>query len=188
MKVALSNLNWVDIFCLILLIRILYVAVKQGIVIEIFKLLGSFSSVFFASHYYSALSTAIPSGIKCPRVVADMLSFIALIIAGYLLIFLLRIAFFRFFKIEAAQTIDKWAALLIGAIRGTLVISITLLFFLLTSAQYLSASIKSSFLAVKAVNIAPRAYAGMWENIMSKFIINDEINSGIFEVAQRGSE
>jgi len=182
---SLSELNWIDIFGLIVLIRISYVAIRQGIVVELFKLLGCISAVFFASHYYTVLSEAFPSAVKFPQVLAEVFSFITLILIGYFLVFLLRAVFFRFFKIEASALIDKWGAALIGIIRGLLVVSLILLFFLLTNVRYLRRSINSSFAGVRVSRIAPRVYAGVWENLVSKFYSGRDINSAVFELLER---
>ena len=48
----LKGLNWVDVFVVILLIRITYIAVKTGLSVEVFKSLGTVCAVYLALHYY----------------------------------------------------------------------------------------------------------------------------------------
>jgi uncharacterized membrane protein required for colicin V production len=52
----LQQFNWVDVFVVILLLRIIYCAIKNGIFIEFFKLLGMLLSCYLFLHYYTKLS------------------------------------------------------------------------------------------------------------------------------------
>ena len=53
---SLKQINWVDIFAVILLIRVCYISIKTGFLTEIFKLLGTVCAILLACHYYVRVS------------------------------------------------------------------------------------------------------------------------------------
>ena len=53
---VMKQFNWVDIFSLILIFRICYIASKRGMSVEFFKLLGTIFSIYLALHYYTLIS------------------------------------------------------------------------------------------------------------------------------------
>ncbi len=52
----ISRFNWVDIFVLIIIFRIGYVAMITGIRTEVFNFCGVICAIYLSSHYYTALS------------------------------------------------------------------------------------------------------------------------------------
>ena len=51
----IKQFNWVDIFVIILSVRVLYIAVKNGLPVELFKLLGTIAAIYLSLHYYTIL-------------------------------------------------------------------------------------------------------------------------------------
>ena len=55
----IQHFNWVDIVIIIVFLRIGYVSLKTGILIEVFKFLGALSAIYISSHYYTNLSDSL---------------------------------------------------------------------------------------------------------------------------------
>ena len=49
----ISKFNWIDILAFIVLVRILYIAVSKGFVVEFFKCIATFLSLSFSFHYFT---------------------------------------------------------------------------------------------------------------------------------------
>jgi uncharacterized membrane protein required for colicin V production len=181
----LKQFNWVDIFVVILLIRISYVAIKNGAFPELFKFLGVVLGTYLSLHYYTKLADFLKTFVKSEVAsieLFDLLSLIILIVLGYIIAALLREGLMRFIKVEVLSTVNKWAALILGLLRGILVSSLLIYLFSLPVISYLKKSAADSFLSRRIVKVAPSVYQGIWNNFMSKFMPQEKFNQAILEV------
>ena len=181
----LKQFNWVDIFFVVLLIRICYVSVKNGFPAELFKLLGTLLAVYLSLHYYIDLSGYITSYTNAKNLSLEYLtviSFAALAILGYFVFALLGKIFSRFLKMEAAPKLNKWGGLILGMARSFLLMSLIIFIFLVSSNQYLMHSVNNSYSGKRLFKIAPAAYTWLWDSVMSKFRAQEKFNSAVLEV------
>lgn len=185
----LSRLNWLDIAALILLLRIYYTALSSGIAAELFKLLGTVGAVYISFHYYTSVSDKL-SGLmpvleqKMPLEFLDLLCFIFLIAGGYVLFILLRLAFQRFIKMEAAPRLNKWGGFILGLARGLLAASILLFMLTISSVSYLKQSVARSTCAEYLFGVAPSAYRALWNGVLSRFMTGEKFNQTVQEVEE----
>jgi uncharacterized membrane protein required for colicin V production len=180
-----TQINWIDILIVIILSKICYTAFRTGLKIEIFKLLGTLASVYLALHYYTNISDNFRGpNQKLPLEFMDFLSFIVLLIVGYLVFFSLRLLFFLFIKIEAEPNINKWVGLVLGIARGFLTASLIAFLLMISSLEYLKTSVKSSYLGRTFIQIAPNTYTWIWNSITSKFMVQEKFNDTIREVQE----
>ncbi len=180
----LKQFNWVDIFFAILLIRICYVAVKNGFPVELFKFLGTLLAAYLSLHYYTNLSDYITSynATKALSIeYVSVISFIALVILGYIILALLGRLFSRFLKMEAAPKLNKWGGFILGIARSFLLMSLVIFVFLISSSQYLMHSVDNSYSGKYLFKIAPTAYTWLWDNVMSKFRPQEKFNSVVLK-------
>ncbi|MBU0547429.1 MAG: CvpA family protein [Candidatus Omnitrophica bacterium] len=183
---VLQQLNFLDIVILIILFRICYIAVKTGLIIEFFKLLGLLFSIYIASHYYTSLSDMIqrhyiPKAI--PLEFVDFVIFIILVSAGYLFFVLLRSVFYRFMKMEAVPKLNKYGGLVLGLARGYFTIGLLTYILMISSVSYLSSSVKRSYLGSRVSSVSAQTYNWIWESIFSKFSPQEKSNSIVSEVS-----
>ena len=183
--------NWVDIFVIISLVRIGYVSFKTGFTIELFKLLGIILATYISLHYYIRFSDLIfhqgASSEKMPVEFSDFISFMLLAIAGYMFFVLLRSVFYRFMKMEAAPTLQKWGGLVLGMVRGFLFVGLITFMFVTSSIAYLKDSVQSSYSGSSTFKIAPSTYSWIWNNLSSKFMDNEKFNQTVIEVQEKES-
>lgn len=170
----LKQFNWVDIFVVIALFRMGYIATKNGLPTELFKLLGTISAVYLSMHYYTLWAGLLKGYIAIKS--ADFLAFIVLVILGYLVFMLLGKLFLRFIQMEAAPNLNKWGGFILGVIRGVLAVSLIIYVFVISPFGYLKNSVNKAYSAKALFKVAPDTYAWLWNNIMSKFRPEEKIN------------
>lgn len=174
---TIRQFNWVDIFAVILLIRTGYIAIRNGLPVEFFKLLGTVAAIYTAMHYYLRLAGLI--GGRFP-----FLFFIVLALFSYLVSVILRNLFYRFIKMEATPRLDRWGGFILGIIRGVFLISLLMFFFLILPGDYFKNSVKGSYSGRYLARIAPATYSKLWNGLFSKFMSQEKINQTINETLQ----
>lgn len=181
----LKELNWVDIFVVILLIRMCYISVKSGFVTELFKLFGTVCAIYLACHYYIRVSNSINSHIalmETELAVLNFLAFFVLAFLSYLVIAIFRMTFLILMRTEAVTLLNRWGALMLGIVRCALLTS--LLFFAITISgiSYFNASLSNSFSSHKLLRLTPRVYTSLWNTLMFRFTGRAAFNEAVFEV------
>lgn len=187
---VLRRINWVDILVIIILFRIGYVAIKNGLSAELFKFMGTLLAVYLSLHYYTALADWVRQrlGVDTERVpleFLDFICFVVLTIAGYLVFVLLRLAFYRLIKMEAAPRLNQWGGFVLGIARGFLLIGLVIFMLVISSVSYLKTSVANSYSGRQLIKVAPDTYSWLWDNILSKFMPTEKFNQTAVEV-QKG--
>lgn len=184
----LKQFNWVDIVIVFLLLKIGYASVKNGFVVELFKLLGTVFSVYIAFHYFAIFSDLlmrrVPGEQGFPLEFMDFLTCSALLLAIYMLFALARNLFCHLVKMEAVPTLSKWGGLLLGAGRGIIASSLVVFLLFISTINYLSISAKGSYLGKRLFNASVFTYEAVWNGVMSKLSSRDRLNSTVMEIKQ----
>lgn len=183
----LRQLNWLDFFVVILLFRIGYIAIKNGLPIELFKLLGTLLAVYLAMHYYTSWSNFVGERLGQGKIAfkfLEFLSFLVLVILGQLVFVFLRSVFWRFIKMEATPKLNKWGGLILGMGRAVLVASLIMYILVVSSIGYLRNSIKDSYSGKRLFKMAPTTYSVLWNNLASKFMSKEKFNEATLRVQE----
>jgi uncharacterized membrane protein required for colicin V production len=183
----IKQFNWIDIFIIILLFRICYIAIKNGLIAELFKLSGTILAVYLSFHYYTYLSDIVRQrfiGQKLSLEFLDFLCFAFLAVLGYLALVLCRQVFSYFIKMEALPQLNRWGGLILGISRGFLLSSLIIFVLFISSIAYLKNSVIHSYFGGRLFKIAPTTYSKVWFGFASKFIPQEKYNSTIQEVEQ----
>ncbi len=186
-----KQFKWVDVFVIIVLLRICYVSFKTGFTIELFKLFGTMAAIFFPLHYYTLFSDRVTQGAatqKMPLEFIDFISFIVLSITSYAVFILLRGVFHRFIKMEAVPTLNKWGGLILGIARGFLLTGLLMYMLVISSVSYFGNTVANSYSGKSLFSIAPVTYSWVWYNIASKFTAGGKINNTVLEVQNNFSK
>lgn len=180
----LKQINWVDIFIVIVLLRISYVAVNTGLPIEIFKILGTLAAIYLSLHYYSSFAGTLQKFLGFSSIsvgIYNLISFIGLAILGYMVFLILRNFLSRLMNLETVTVLNRWAGLALGTIRGFLLSSLLIFMLVISGAGYFKASIKDSYSGKFVFKIAPAAYNLLWKGVASKFITWEKSNKNVAE-------
>lgn len=184
LSTVINNINWVDITLLILLLRISYIAVKNGFPQELFKLLGTIAAVFFSMHYYLFLAGFIRSRLGVESTAwgsLEMAVFIALIILSQLVFAVIGKIFSKALRVEALPALNKWGGFILGLARGVLVGSLLIFVLLLSGAGFLNKSVKDSYSGRYIAGVAPAVYSSLWQGFFSKFFSGDKFNDTVLQ-------
>lgn len=157
---VITKINWVDILAVILMLRISYVAFRDGLSHEIFPLIGSILIMALAIRYYTVLGSSVSRNMmNMPVELANFLSFLMLVIALGFLVKLLRIALDKIVKVQWHPIMEKFGGLAIGIVKAYIITGIVLMTLSLMPLSYLSRSIKDKSLTGKYILMAgPRIY------------------------------
>jgi uncharacterized membrane protein required for colicin V production len=182
----IEHFNWIDIGAIIVLFRVCYIALKNGLIAEFFKTLGTIFAIYISLHYYIPLSVLIRSRIASGHETVfpfmDFVLFVILSISAYLIFVFFREAFSRFIKTEALPSINKYGGLLLGIARAFLLIGLIMFALVISSIDYLKNSVTNSYSGDNLLKIAPTAYTLLWDNVVSKFSGKDDFNKTILDV------
>lgn len=181
-----QRFNWLDVFVAILLFRVCYIAVKTGIFIEFFKLLGTLFACFIALHNYTKLAdfarARIPSSSLLSLELWDFLALFVLAVLSYLFFALLRETFFRLVKTQAVSLLNKWGALFLGIARGLILCSLIIFLMSVPVLDYLENSVVKSFSGKRLIKVSTGVYAYFWNSLASKFMPQEQSNKVVLEV------
>lgn len=181
-----KQFNWVDILAIILLFRIGYIAIKNGLSVELFKLLGTILAIYLSLHYYTLFSGWLVRADAKPATVAflNLTSFLVLAILGYLVFLLLRVIFYRFIKMEAVPRLNKWGGFVLGILRGFLLTGLIVFMLVASNIDYLKSCVKDSYLGRYLFKVAPKTYACLWNGFASKFMTKEKFNKTVLKLKE----
>lgn len=182
---TIRQFNWVDIFVVILLIRVCYIAVKTGLPVEFFKLLGTVLAIYLSLHYYTGLSDVISQRLGVKIISLDFLGGICAInlaLLGYGIFIAMRFGFCRFIKVEAVPRLNKWGGFALSLIRAVLLIGLIIFILLVSSIDYLKSSVVNSYSGKYLFKSASNTYTWLWDNLMSKYMPGEKFNKNISEL------
>jgi len=176
----IQKLNWIDVVIILVVLRAFYIGLKRGCVNEIFQLMAILASIFVVFHYYLFCSSLLVNRVFLKSEIAKSLTFLVLWALVALVSKFVRGGVSLMFKIEAKSFFDKLGGLSIGILRGLLVSSLLLAFFMTTSSEYLVRNVKGSYLSSRVAPLAPSVYKFVFKGFVSKYFPNEKMNQEIF--------
>lgn len=184
----IQQLNWLDIFVVIVLFRMSYVAVKNGILGEFFKLAGTISALYLSLHYYTTLSDSVKAKFMPKTIPLDFLDFLCFLLlaeAGYLFFVLLREGITHLIKFEVIPKLNKFGGLVLGIARALLFSSLVMFCLAISTMSYFQKSVDTSYSGKRLLGIAPATYAKIWNGVASKFMLKEKFNPTVDEVTKK---
>jgi membrane protein required for colicin V production len=173
----LSRANWVDLLVVTLMIRTVYVSLKDGLSHEIFPLLGSVLTLILGLHYYGRLGSML-YGVAgmIPLSMLKLASFLAIIVISGFILKMLKILVDAVIKVTWHPFIEKFGGMLAGVLRGMVVTSMALICLALVPLSYLQWSIKErSVSGMFFLRIGP----GIYRTVSGGRIDDGRITDGI---------
>jgi len=157
----LSRINWVDVFVVILMARMSYVAFMDGLSHEIFPLIGSIVVFVLSLHYYKSLGDMISQGMgNIPSEITNLLGFVILVVISGFVVKFLKIIIDKIVKVQWHPVIEKFGGLFAGIVKAYIITAIVLTMMALIPLSYLQWSIKDRSLTGKYVLMAgPEIYS-----------------------------
>lgn len=151
----ITKVNWVDILVAILMLRISYVAFRDGLSHEIFPFIGSILIIVLATRYYAVIGSLISGNMmNMPLELANFLSFFVLVVVLGMLVRLLRLLLDKIVKVEWHPIMEKFGGLAVGIMKAYVVTGIVLMTISLMPLSYLQWSIRERSLTGKYILMA----------------------------------
>ncbi len=178
----LAKINWVDILIVLVSVRIIYVGIKNGFIMELFKLGGVVFAIFISFHYYTKLSQILQNHSGISHGTADFLCFGFLWGVVVLIFKFIREGLMLVFKVEALSLVDQWGGLLLSIIRGALTGSLVLVFLQVSGVEYWKNHARKSFFSPYLAQLSPKCYEAAYERIVSKFFPTEKLNPAVLKL------
>lgn len=185
---ALSSLNWIDVVAIGILVRVVFIGIKQGIAIEGFKFLGMLFSVFISFHYFTGLSGFVQEKIHTPEGATNLFSFVLLWIVVVVVFKFIRDGFLILIKIDAHSAFDKIVSFLFALGRTVLICSLLLITFKLTDIEYLKENISHSISGLRLTHAASTVYTAIFDGFIHKFFPDEELNKTALALSDFSAE
>ncbi len=167
-----ARLNWIDVVFIVLILRVIYIARRQGIVVETFKLVGTFTASIVALHYYTQLSTFL----RLPNDFGFWVCYVALVTFMIFCFKVIRDGFFVLFHMEANTMLDRWGGTIIGIIRALLVCSLVAMFFRLSMFSYIRISTQKAVMGTYFSRLIPKMYESVYDGFITKLFPTERFN------------
>ena len=184
---TLRSINWVDILVLALAVRVVYIALQTGFVVEFSKLVGVFLTIFVSFHYYTMFGGFALKRTDVPDGLLYALAFVALWGLTALLCKLIRDGLLLLFTIQAQSMLDRWGAAIISVFRFVLLASMMMFLFLVTGHPYLQAKTMSSLSHRYLLGAAPAVYGTICNRVVSKIFPAEKYNDAVRLMVTQGS-
>lgn len=168
---------FIDLFFLILLLRIICIAVLKGVLRESFKVAGLLVGSLIAFQHYSIFADKVTQKILfLNKGSLYFLSFLLILLAIQAVFIFLRVIVCCIHKKEEISLPERRLAFFIGAARAIFTSSIVIFMMYLSplNVRYFNKSISYNIFK----NIAPKAYLmsfGVYTNINKGVILNKEV-------------
>lgn len=148
----ISKINWVDVLVVILMVRMSYVSLSEGLSHVIFPFIGSIAIMVFGLHYYERLGSALSRGMAgTPVELTNFISFLGIVIVIWLLVRLLKGLLDKVVKVQWHPLVEKFGGLALGIARAYIITSIVLTILVLIPVPYMAHSIRDKSLSGKHV-------------------------------------
>ncbi len=161
-------------------LRIVYIALKRGPLVEFFKLLAVIAATFVALHYYPKLAAIFYKTVAVSRATNDALAFFILWAAVAIVFKLLRegVLLFQGKKEDKAPT-QQWLSFILGLIRSGLVCSLLSVAILLSGNKALAKSTSQSRSVPALAKVAVQIYQGLYDSLVKRFFSSEEFNEKV---------
>jgi len=174
----IKSINWIDLGLAVLLIRMIFVGVKNGFVSEFFKFLGVVVAVFVSLHYYSFLAAWVAEKTNLSCDYWDLVMFAGLWVAVTLFFKLLGDGILLLFKVETTHKgFDKYAAGIMAVVHGILVCSLTIFLILLAHNGPVTRMTLSSYSYKIAGRAGVNTYSFLYNNLVDKLFAGEHYNT-----------
>lgn len=155
----LKSINWLDIIVVLLLIRGVYLGVRNGLTAELFRFIGTVLTLTLAVQWYSQVADILIANLTLPAWLSQFLCFVAIaqlvrVIFKYGLTLILKIL-----NIQFIPQLEKVGGGVTGLGRGVLVAGISILVLSFFPSAYITESIyDKSYSGIFLVKAMERTY------------------------------
>ncbi len=176
-------INWIDVALVFLLLRVIFIGVKNGFITEFFKFLGVLTAVFVSLHYYSILAAWLAQKTTLSGGFWEIVMFAGLWLAVTVIFKFIRDGVLTLFKIETThEGFDRYAAGILACSRGILVCSLTIFLILLIQNGPVTRMTLHSYSYKIVGRAAVSTYSVLFNNLVDKLWTGQQYNTAVVQV------
>ena len=181
------GVNGVDLLMAIIIALVIYIRRGDGIVAELFKLIGVFFTILITLHYYVRFAGFLRAQFFGEEVKAEFFSFCLLSIPIFLTFTFFSNSWSLILRIKSFEVVDRWGNLILSLLRSYFICSMVFLALLITGSDYFVSRAKRSMSSAVFRNAAVEFYKVSYSNLIEKFFPGEQINEKVFRVIGKRS-
>jgi uncharacterized membrane protein required for colicin V production len=183
----LARINVVDVVMACIIIRIVYIGLVQGFIVEIFKVIGMVIATFIAIHYYSKFALFIRDAFPLAKPIREFLSFNFLWFLIVSVFAVVRSGWIIGFKVDKLSVLSRIAGGFLALGRAVLVCGLVFVFIFLSGNQVYEKSARQSLAAFYLLNVSTSLYDFIGDGVVKVFPAEKK-NGQIFELLNKGKK
>jgi len=178
----LAYLNWVDVLIGLIYLRALYIGLKKGLIVELFKTVGMVFTIFIALHYYVVTAVKLNVNFAAPIKVGEILALLVFWLLIKIVFKFLREGFIIIFKAEPHPGVNKVGGAFLAFLRGSLISSFILFLFFVTGNNYLIQKANESYFGRPVQALSARIYGDIFDGFFNKLFPDEKKNLKAYQL------
>ncbi|MBF0532761.1 MAG: CvpA family protein [Candidatus Omnitrophica bacterium] len=182
------SINWVDLFMLCIVARVVLVGLTTGFVPGLFYFLGILSANFFAFHYYTAFGAVAAKFLRMSVPLADLLAFVGLTAIPIGIFVFVRSGCQILFKVDAKSFVDRWGGFGLSLLSAYLICGLIFFGLAVSKNTVVRKQLNGSFSRYLFKKSGPRVYQMSYKGVIKPLFPNEPFNASVlkFEAAASG--
>ena len=179
----LYRINWVDIVIVVMGIRIIFMAMQTGFVVELLNGLAAVAAVLVSCHFFTRLAAV---GLRT-RILPEIMTtsaFVLLCVATLAVCWFIKNGLFMHFTVQAQNALDKWGAAVLSCARVLVAGSLLIFGLMISGNQYLKRMSAESLTGTKIVRVAPAIYTVVCDRVVTPLFPHEKKNPAVADVTR----
>jgi len=176
--------NVVDVFMVLFMGAMVYFKRSDGIVAELFKLIGVFSAVFITLHYYVRFASILRSNLFAKEIVTEIFAYCILAVAVLSVFAMIIRGWETILRIKSFEALDRWGNFILSLVRGYLICGLIYIGLLLTGSGYLEPQARQSLTRHVFRPAAIEFYRFTYRSFVEKIVPGEGINKKVFKLVE----
>ncbi len=177
----LTSFNWLDLLMIIVMAGTIFRGAVQGVVVELFKIIGTLFATIFALHFYTRLAEVMRNAVGLPIRVGEILGFILIGVLSVLIFKLIREGWLLILKVDAKSGFSQWMGALAAIFHSFLICGLLFFMVFLIGNDTLSVFAEKSATGFYLRDLSPKVYEMTYQKVLKKFFPEEEINEKAFK-------
>lgn len=183
-----TSFNWLDVVLILVIIRIVFIGVVQGFVVEFFKISGMFFATVVSLHYYARMGKFFHESLDLPEWFTEIFSLIVLLSVMVLMFKVVREGWLLILKMEAKPGFSQWGGGILGCFRSFLICGLVIFSIYLTENQVLVKYADRSMVGSYLRDLPQKVYRAAFDGVLVKFFPDEEFNNKAFSTIEKDKE
>ncbi|MCK5013045.1 MAG: CvpA family protein [Candidatus Omnitrophica bacterium] len=182
MEATATHLNIIDIFMAFVIAGVISWGAREGIITEIFKLLGVFCAIFVTLHYYAGFADFLKVQFFGEDVSTELFALTVLGVLTFVTFILISKGWVLILKIKIHEKIDRYGGIVLSLVESYFACGLIFFALLLANYDYVLTKTRQSMSRNIFGYVAVDFYRATYSNVIEKFFPSEKINEEAFKV------